>query len=446
MLEMSMSPEMGMRVTPALLSLTHMLTLPILELQHLVQQELDENPALEQLESAESSELPERDDSPGAVSPADLLYDEEDAAPGSFDEDTADPLLFVAAPWSMTETLLADLRASLPAQDYPLAVLLVGSLDERGFLHEDLDDIAATLHTGREHVITVLQRLQELGPPGIATPDLQTCLLSQLATLEEAHITCPHAQEIICHHLDDLAAHRYKYIAQQLHISIMAVETVRKFMQRYLWPYPLQLSPDYSSAPQRSHYILPDIAVIAQGKRFVVEVLHSPRHVLRLSPVYENLARHSSTLDAESRTHVQDYIARARTFLINLRQRETTLKQVAEAIVEYQGDFLRSGVRHLAPLTRATIAAYTGLHESTVSRAIANKTALLPNGLSMPLSDFFAAAHNVQDVLRELIANEQQPLSDLELARILTERGYPVARRTVAKYREQMHILPSKMR
>jgi RNA polymerase sigma-54 factor len=143
---------------------------------------------------------------------------------------------------------------------------------------------------------------------------------------------------------------------------------------------------------------------------------------------------------------VHDYITRARTFLANLRQRETTLQQISEAVVKYQEEFLRHGVRHQAPLTRAEIAADTGLHESTVSRATNDKTVLLPQGTTMPFSDFFVPSLGVQDILRELIENESSPLSDAELARLLAERGHPIARRTVAKYREQMQILPSTLR
>jgi RNA polymerase sigma-54 factor len=191
---------------------------------------------------------------------------------------------------------------------------------------------------------------------------------------------------------------------------------------------------------------LPDVAIREQQGKFAIEVLHSPRRLLRLSPLYSDLARQATSLNEEDRAHVQDYITRARTFLANLRQRESTLQQISEAVVQHQEEFLRHGIRHLAPLTRAEIAAETGLHESTVSRATNNKTVLLPNGFTMPFGDFFASALGVQDVLRELISKETTPLSDAELARLLREQGYRVARRTVAKYREQMKILPSTLR
>jgi RNA polymerase sigma-54 factor len=175
-------------------------------------------------------------------------------------------------------------------------------------------------------------------------------------------------------------------------------------------------------------------------------MLHSPRRILRLNPLYQDLARRAVTLDDATREHVQGYIRRARIFLTNLRQREKTLQQIVETIVEHQEAFLRYGMRHLRPLTRAAIAAELGVHESTVSRAIANKLVLLPNGVPLPMSEFFVAARSAQDALRELIRNENRPYSDAQLARLLNEQGFRITRRTVAKYRDQMRILPSRLR
>jgi RNA polymerase sigma-54 factor len=447
MFEMSMSAEMEMRVTPALLNLAHMLTLPSIALHHLVQQELGDNPALEEIE------LQDEDGDTETSDPFDdLLYDadnpsyEHEPRPIASNDDAVDALLFVAAPRSLNESLLEDLYASLPRRDHSIALLVVGNLDERGFLAETVDNIALTLNVASERVAAVLTRLQEVGPPGIGTRDVRECMLAQIAALEEAGEHCPHVATIVGDYLDDLGAHRYKQIAQRLHISIADVEAVRAFVQEHLWPYPAQQVPASAADPNRPRYSLPDVAIVEHQGKFTVEVLHSPRRMLRLSPLYRDLARRATNLEEAERTHVHDYITRARTFLANLRQRETTLQQITEAVVKYQEPFLRHGVRHMAALTRAEIAADTGLHESTVSRATNDKTVLLPPGTTMPFSDFFIPSLGVQDILREMIENETEPLSDAELARMLAERGHPIARRTVAKYREQMQILPSTLR
>lgn len=444
MLEMSMALNMSMRMTPALFNLAQMLPLPRMELYYLVQQELSDNPALEELESLEA-EWPELERQFMLLGAAAAEPDSDAGTLADDDAGDADPLLFVAAPCAPADLLLADLRVILPAHDYPIALLLVGSLDERGFLQESPQHIAHLLGISQEDVARVLRQLQELAP-GIATCDVRACLLAQLDSLAESGHTCPSAREIIGGHLDALGARQYRQIAQALGIPIEHIEAVHDFVQRYLWPYPALPSCDFDSAWQSDAHSLPDVAIVAQGCDFAVDVLHSPRRILRLNPLYQDLARRAATLDDATREHVQGYVRRARIFLTNLRQREKTLQQIVEAIVEHQDAFLRYGMRHLRPLTRATIAAELGIHESTVSRAMSNKLVLLPNGVPLPMSEFFVAARSAQDALRELISNENRPYSDAQLARLLNEQGFRITRRTVAKYRDQMRILPSRLR
>lgn len=445
-MSMSMLPMQEMRITPALLNLTQLLTLTSMDLHQAVRQELAENPALEEVEAHESA-CP-RCDGPlvDGICLRCAFNDAQVEMPAAARDEELDPLLFVAAPRSLSETLLSDLTVSLPAHEHAIAVALVGSLDERGFLTEEPAALAVALNIEPQRLEAVLQRLRELGPPGIATRNVQECMLAQIDALAAQGITCPHARSVVADYLDDFGAGRFKQIARQLHIRVAEVEAVRHFVRRYLWPYPAQAAQSVPAAPSRTRYRRADIAIIARDDSFVVEVLQSPRRVLRLNPLYQDLARQSATLEADERAHVQEYIARARLFLNNLRQRETTLQRIGEAIVAHQEAFLNHGVRHLAPLTRSEIAVNLGIHESTVSRATADKTALLPNGTLYPMSEFFVAARGVQDVLRELIANEREPLSDEELTRRLNQQGYAIARRTVAKYRDMMKIPPSHLR
>jgi RNA polymerase sigma-54 factor len=144
---------------------------------------------------------------------------------------------------------------------------------------------------------------------------------------------------------------------------------------------------------------------------------------------------------------VRAYVQRARQFIGSIQQRRRTMQQLADYLIERQSAFLRDGIRHLQPLTRAEVAAAVGVHESTVSRAAAEKFVLLPNGRVVPLSDFFRAALPVHDVMKEIIEQEGGGrLTDREISDRLATRGYKVARRTVAKYRSQMRILPSELR
>jgi RNA polymerase sigma-54 factor len=143
---------------------------------------------------------------------------------------------------------------------------------------------------------------------------------------------------------------------------------------------------------------------------------------------------------------VRQYVSRAKMFMANLNQRRQTMQKIATVLTEYQADFLTQGVRHLKPMTRAMVAAATGMHESTVSRATAGKFVMLPSGQVIPFSDFFTAALNVKDVIKDLIAHESTPMTDQDIVEKLHAYGHFIARRTVAKYRDQLGILPSSLR
>jgi RNA polymerase sigma-54 factor len=446
MFEMHMVPEMGMRVTPALLNLAQILALPSMDLHQLVRQELGENPALEEIESAiEPCARCGRPLVEGiclACATADP-FAERLATAGP---EEVDPLLFVSSPQSLSEVLLADLRASLPEEEHPIAVELVGSLDEGGLLPEEPEAIAERLGVAVERVLRVLGVLREVGPLGIAARDTRACMLAQADALAAEGRSCPLARAIILDHLDDLGAGRFRQIARSLRISLAEVEQARAFIRRHLWPYPAQAATMVSAPLQRPRYRTADMSIVRSDDRFVVEVLHSPQRVLRLSPLYRDLAHRAAELDEQERAHVQEYLARARVFLANLKQREQTLQRIGEAIVARQEAFLLHGVRHQLPMTRAEIAVDIGMHESTVSRAIADKTAQLPDRSLLPMSDFFVSARGVHDLLRDMIAHEEEPLSDGALAAELTRCGHPIARRTVAKYRDLLHIPPAHLR
>ncbi|HKV02936.1 MAG TPA: hypothetical protein VJQ26_12465, partial [Ktedonobacteraceae bacterium] len=156
----------------------------------------------------------------------------------------------------------------------------------------------------------------------------------------------------------------------------------------------------------------------------------------------------NETINEEVQRYLRHHSDRAKFFIDSVQRRWRTLKRVAELVVDYQREFLEKGVRYLRPLTRAEIASRLNLDEGTVSRATANKYALLPNGRLMPVADFFDGSLSVKDVMRELISTEEarHRLSDEELARLLTARGIPMARRTVTKYREEMGIASSRER
>ncbi len=416
---LALTAKQELRAMPVLLTTARMLELPILALHQAVQEELAANPALEEVEEppARPPPAPERD-----------------------------PLLRVPAPVSVTDTLLADLRASLPADQYPLAEALVGNLDEHGFLPIPLPTLARELDVPRGQIEAVLRVLRELGPPGIATPGPRECLLAQLDALAAAGAPAPLSRTIVAEHLEDLAAGRYRAIARALGVDESAVGAAHSFIQQRLWPYPLQAVTSERSGLERPVYRAPDLIFTLDESGFAVEVPVGPGRWLGLNRAYADLAARAAELPAAEREHVLTHVARARTFLNSLRRRHETLQRIGEALAARQAGFLRAGPAHLAPLTRLQLAQDVGLHESTVCRAVADKLALLPNRALAPLDDFFAAARPVQEALRELIAAEGEPLSDQELADLLAARGHPIARRTVARYRELLGIPPQRQR
>jgi RNA polymerase sigma-54 factor len=196
-------------------------------------------------------------------------------------------------------------------------------------------------------------------------------------------------------------------------------------------------------------YILPDV-IIAKGESdFEVEVVESRRFMLRVNPMYTRISSElpkSGALSSEDKRHVQQYVGRAKLFIANINQRRQTIHNITNCLVDKQRDFLEKGVRHLRPLSRAAVAAELGIHESTVSRATAAKYVMLPDGEVIPFSHFFTPSLSVKDIIKEMIEKEGRPLTDAQIAERLRERGIEIARRTVAKYRMQLDILPSSLR
>jgi RNA polymerase sigma-54 factor len=459
MMDMSMGmnllPQQQMKASPALIALNNMLVLSTQDLQQLVQAELADNPALDQVESEES--LCSRCGRP--LSGMTCIYclhedlklaeaERDDASAPAADDDF-DPLLAVAAPTSLSEVVLRDLHVSLPETDHALAEYLVGSLDEHGFLDGNIEEIAAMMHIEPSHVEQVLLRMQEFGPAGLGARNVQECLLIQLSRLERQGISNPYLRTIVSEYWFDLGEHRYGAIAQALGIGYDDVVAARDFMRQHLRPFPLERAGDNANTSDTS-YLMPDVIIREEGEILVAEVVESRRFYLRLNPLYQELAqamvRGQQDISPDEREHLSTFVSRARLFLTNLRQRRETIRRIAEYLIERQEPFLRHGVRHLGALTRAEVAAAIGVHESTVSRATANKYVQIPSKEIVPFSHFFTASLSVKDVINELISNEASPLTDQDIVEILKGRGFDVARRTVTKYRGQLGILPSTLR
>lgn len=462
-----MGVQMGMKVSPRLVAASYILELSSLELQQAIAEELAENPALEMVERATCSAC--GGVLQGSICPNCLSQQKIDPTgpDGEYDgsedyipesrisaplDDDFDPLTQVAAQLTLSERLLNELQTMLPAEDMPIAQFLVGNLDDNGYMGCSLQEVADRFGVPLERAEIVLAALQSLEPIGIGARDLRECLLIQLDYLEHEGITCRHAREIVQSHLSELAEHKYSRIAASLGISHAEVEAASDFIRHRLNPFPSQGhgAPPPGVSESRSVCVLPDVVINQTQTGFEVDVVESKRLFLRVTPLYQqlvqNVDREPDRFSDDEKRHIKQYVSRAKLFIANINQRRQTLQKITEHIVKVQGEFLTSGIRHLKPLTRASVAASVGMHESTVSRATASKFVMLPNRKVIPFSDFFTASLSVMDVIKELIANEKTPMTDQEIADELARRDIQIARRTVAKYREQLGILPSSLR
>jgi RNA polymerase sigma-54 factor len=469
-LELDLFPDLSadqrqlQKVSPRLVAANHILELSSLDLQAQIESELNDNPALERVEVPTcqtcGSEMigsicpvciqRQKNDEPTEDSSD--WYERDYAAREYLAvDDEFDPLTRVASEETIAERLLSDLRPLIDERDLPIAELLVGSLDEKGYLSWSTQDVAVQLDVDESRVRNVLAHLQTLEPIGIGSRNLRECLLIQLRYLAERGISQPYAEEVISDYLYELGERKFSRIARNLGISVADVSAVSEFAKSRLNPHPGHgfAITNLRDRDSRAMYILPDVIISRTTDGFDVEVVESKRFALRINSMYRTLSSTpggEAPLSGEEREHIRQYVQRAKLFIANISQRRQTLHKITWAIVEHQQDFLAHGIRYLQPLSRAAIAAKLGIHESTVSRATAAKHIMLPDGEIIPYSHFFTPSLSVKDVMKEIIDREPQSLTDAEIADRLAERGIQIARRTVAKYRSQLDILPSRLR
>jgi RNA polymerase sigma-54 factor len=368
------------------------------------------------------------------------------------DDDAYDPFAVVASDEDIRRQWLADVATMLPESQLRVAAFLIVHINERGLLDTTLEETALACECEEEDALDALRVLQTIVPVGCAARDYRESFLLQLRSLREFGTEIPEPVEpIIIDHLTDLAAGRFAHVGNALGVPMEAVEEARTFIRAHLTPHPLQ-TPQARAGRSTSQtgFLTPDVIIRRnESDEFIAVVPDLGTDRLRINDAYSSIASDRGVLAALSdheREHIRDSVARARLFLHGVRQRGAMLAQVAQYVVDEQEDFLRYGVRELKPLTRAAVAQALGVHESTVSRATANKYVLLPERRVIPFSDFFTASLGVKDVIKDLVDHEEYPLTDDEICAKLKELGIQIARRTVAKYRGELGLLPSTMR
>ncbi|MBV9492532.1 MAG: RNA polymerase factor sigma-54, partial [Verrucomicrobia bacterium] len=355
----------------------------------------------------------------------------------------------IATPESLQQHLLEQLNtADVDPSQRRGAELIIGNIDDLGFLPVSLEEIANGSGKDLAELQRALELVQTFHPIGVGARDLRDCLLIQLRRLAKENSL---EYAIVERYLDDLGKKRYPEIARKLEVTTGDVQRAANFIST-LDPKPGQIF-----APDPNNYVLPDVTVEAVGDEFIVSLTGDQIPHLRISKTYKDLMAQGNN-GAEVREYIRDKIRSGKFLIKSIHQRQQTILNIANEIVRRQQDFLRYGTAYLKPMTMVQIAEAVGVHETTVSRAISGKYMATPQGV-FEMKYFFTPGYqtvegeslsntSVKGAINELVRTEdaRNPLSDREIVTILSERGIPIARRTVAKYRSELNILPSNLR
>jgi len=478
-MEARLSLRQSQRVvmTPLLQQAIQLLQLSTLELQDVVQKELLENPLLEEVtpDTPETTDGPVTPDSPPAPTVEQVTTEapptterQTDELPFDFnavmsaDDDHEERSLVsqedredlpfenvVRTHVSLADHLEEQLRfASEDAAVRRIGAQIIGNLDEDGYLRAELEEIAQRCGATAEEVARVIELVQGFDPPGVAARSIQECLLLQL---KRDPLPDPVSVEIIEAYFDDLSRRRYQDIARAMKLPVDRImESVEEIMR-------LEPKPGRRFGGNDSRYIVPDVFVYKLGNDYTIVLNEDGIPRLRVNSLYRSLLRGPGSGD-EAKQYVEQKLRSALWLIKSVDQRQRTLRKVTQSIVKFQREFLDRGLPHLRPLSLRDVGEDIGMHESTISRVTTNKYVETPQGL-FELKFFFhsgiasgdgemVSSVSVKKMIQDILAAEDpaKPQSDQEVAQALQKRGLTIARRTVAKYREELGILPSHQR
>lgn len=453
-----------------------LLQVPTLELAQILRNELQTNPLLEELDSEdEEQDQEEREPEPEAAS-EETSEPEETTSASEGEEEKIDwdeyfkdgfrnalvdqgtdeddqlerpPAYIPSGQEHLKDQLVLAVHSP---QQREIGEYIIGCLNEDGFLAAPLQEIAAYFEVEEEVVAEVLRIIQGFDPPGVGARDLPECLLLQLTAKGKAD--APEA-ELIRHHFEALKNRKFADIARAMKITPQEVQALAASIGE------LDPRPGLSAEVEGARAIVPDLVVEKvdqEGDNFVIYLNDGSLPRLRISRAYDHALQDPASRQDDAATFIDEKRRYAEWIIKTIEQRRRTMIRVMEAIVAEQRDFFERGAIALRPLTLQQVASTIGMHESTVSRVTRQKYVQTPRGV-FPLKYFFSAgldtdegdevaAKAVKLMIQEIVAaeNPRRPLSDKKIADLLGERGLKIARRTVAKYREQLGILNARMR
>lgn len=441
-----------------------LLSLTAAELRQQIDAELSANPALELVDERRCPTchrlLPGRSLCPVCsrpkqngtdepivfVSPRDVYY----GSGGGTGEDESPEERSAATQEELPVYVFRQVAPDIDPEDRKLAAYLLTNLDEDGLLATTLIDAARYLHVLPSRLEKVQRIIQRADPVGVGSSSTQEALLVQLDVLSETRSVPPLAEVIIREGMSLLSRCQYGELARQLKVPLRKVQETAHFISENLNPFPARTAWGETNQPTHEPanvYYQPDMIVTTIGDNpdplLMVEIIMPLYGTLRVNPLYRQAIHEAG---GEQKDALRGDMDRASLFVKCLQQRNHTIQRLMQRLVVLQREYILRGEKYMHSITRAQLALELEVHESTISRAVANKAVQMPNGRIIPLSNFFDRSLNVRTVLREIIAQEAYPLSDAELVDLLSERGYNVARRTVAKYRAMEGILPANLR
>lgn len=498
MLVMAQGLQLSQRLTqslilaPQLQQSLALLQAPTLELKALVEQELQQNPVLEEAPEAEvnsddkeNRDPEEVDAADPAEPPEDLNFDPASEKPASEPVDDFqaefDRLVQLDQEWrdhysqanssvrasaedeerrqfmfdslvagtSLQAMLLEQVRESSLSKDrIQVAEMLIGNMDDYGYVKATVEELAASTGVPAQTIEEVLKVVQTFDPSGVGARDLRECLMIQL---ERAGQKDSLEYRIVSDFMEALGKRRIPEIARGTGTEVDEVQDALENIAK------LEPRPGRAYLPDNEQYILPEVFVHRQGDDFVVSTNNDQIPHLRISNTYKDLMSQSAN-SAEVRNYIREKIRAGKFLIKSLHQRQQTILNIARQIVTRQREFMERGVSALKPLTMIQVAEVVGVHETTVSRAVSGKYIQTPQGI-FEMKYFFTAGiqtasgdglsnTSVKDMIAEIFKKENQakPLSDQEVVSMLKEKGIVIARRTVAKYRTELNILPSNLR
>ena len=474
-LKQIISTKLEQRLSPQQIQLMKLLQVPTVELEQRIKQEIEENPALEEgLEISEDNYGENEDISENIdekeFNVDDYLSDDSDYKTriNNSSKDNEDKVIPLSGGNSFQERLINQIQLlNFNDEEYIIADIIVGNLDESGYLNRSIDalvdDLAFSLNiiATEQEILDVLKIIQELDPAGIGARDLKECLLLQINRKQDGNITRYTAKKILEEYFTEFTKKHYQKIVDKLEISDQDLkEAIEEIVK-------LNPKPGGSTKESRGVYqqIIPDFEIVVNEGQLQLTINGRNAPDLKVSKQYKNMLRtysegaKSSKSEKEALTFVKQKLDSAKWFIDAIKQRQNTLFVTMNAIMTYQKDYFLSGDEtQLRPMILKDIATIIDMDISTVSRVANSKYVQTSSGI-LSLKYFFSeslstnsgeevSTREVKKILSEAIDNEEKrkPLTDERLAKLLKEKGYNIARRTVAKYREQLKIPVARLR